>query len=184
MAGWWTNERQRQAYNYLVSAGLSTFGAAGLVSRWVNVESTAQGPYAINPSSGAFGIAQWLTPGRLNPIRGNTDFNAQLAYVVRELNSTEARAGAVLRSAKSIQEGARGASMYERAEGYNSASGTDNWTARTAAGISNVLAIAGGLQSPPFIADAYTDAPLTAQNLTTPLLLGAGALLLFLYASQ
>lgn len=183
MPGWWTQARQAQAYNYLVSAGLSIFGAAGLVSRWANVESTAQGPYAVNPSSGAFGIAQWLG-NRLPPIRGNTDFNAQLAYVVRELNSTEARAGAVLRSAQSVQEGARGASMYERAEGYNPASGIDNWTGRTLNGIGDVLASVGVLQDPPLIAGAYTDRQASTGNATTKLLIGAGALLLLLYVSR
>lgn len=138
---WWTADRKRYALNYLLSAGLSPYGAAGLVSRWANVESVANGPSAVNPYSGAFGIAQWLG-SRLPPIRGNTNFDAQLAYVVQELNGPEARAGNVLRAAGSAYEGARGASMYERAEGYNSASGVDNFTARTASGIMSILGYA------------------------------------------
>src|SRR5690242_19036012 len=84
--GWWTPDRQRYAVAVLTGGGLSLYGAAGLVSRWMNVEA-AQGPASVNPTSGAFGIAQWLTPSRLNPIRGNTDFDTQLNYVLQELQS-------------------------------------------------------------------------------------------------
>lgn len=139
--GWWTSDRKAYAFNYLLANGLSPYGAAGLVSRWANVESIANGPTAVNPYSGAFGIAQWLG-SRLPPIRGNTNFDAQLRYAVSELNSSEARAANVLRSANTAYEGARGASMYERAEGYNSASGIDNFTAKTASGIPAILALA------------------------------------------
>jgi len=123
---------------------LSNFGAAGLVSRWVNVESSVDGPYAQGGYKGrAFGIAQWLG-ARLAPIKGNTSFEAQLAYVIQELNGPEARAGSILRSANIIQAGATGASMYERASGYNSATGQDNYTARTAAGIPKVFSLVTG----------------------------------------
>ena len=143
--GWWTPDRKAYALNYLVSAGLSHYGAAGLVSRWANVEASG-GPASVNPRSGAFGIAQWLG-SRLPPIRGNTDFNAQLAYVVQELNGSESRAASVLRRAQSAYEGARGASMYERAEGYNANTGADNFTQRTANGIPSILAMGVGGQS-------------------------------------
>jgi hypothetical protein len=149
MPGWWTAARQAEAFNYLVlNGGLTSHGAAGLVSRWAYVESTAAGPTAVNPYSGAFGIAQWLG-SRKPPINGNINFHAQLAYVVKELNSTERKAGNVLRAARTSAEGARGASMYERAEGYNAATGIDNWTARTSNNIPTVLAIVGGGNQPP-----------------------------------
>lgn len=186
MPGWWTSARQAQAYSYLVNVGgLSPYGAAGLVSRWANVESTAAGPFAINPSSKAFGIAQWLG-SRLPPIKGNTDFNAQLAYVVRELGSTESKAGAVLHTARNAQEGARGASMYERAEGYNGATGIDNWTAQTSRGISGVLAAAGGGDAPPEnlaqgLPDPFADYKGEASFITPGvLLLGAAAITAYL----
>jgi hypothetical protein len=145
--GFWTANNQRYAFNYLRSAGLSPYGAAALVSRWANVESTGAGPAAINPSSGAFGIAQWLG-SRLAPIRGNINFDAQLRYAVQELNGSESRAGSVLRSAANAQQGALGASMYERAEGYNSATGADNYISRTASGVAGVLAAAGAIATP------------------------------------
>lgn len=167
--GWWTADRQSYALNYLVSrGGLSPIGAAGLVSRWANVESS-QGPASINPYSGAFGIAQWLG-ARLPPIRGNTSFEAQLAYVVRELNSTESRAGQILRNATSADVGAVGASTYERAEGYNAATGRDNFTARTASGIPAVLATSAvgntDINFPPALGDPFGD--LTGNVFDTP----------------
>lgn len=171
-------------------ASLSTLGAAGLVSRWANVEASA-GPTAVNPYSGAFGIAQWLG-SRLPPIKGNTSFDAQLAYAVRELNGSEARAGNVLRHARTVAEAARGASMYERAEGYNSATGTDNWTAQTASGIPSIAALLSNAQAvPTFIASAYQnsnnyqDSPITLPNSeqATHLLIaaGLGVVLLFFF---
>lgn len=197
--GWWTADRQRYAAQYLMSgAALSAFGAAGLVSRWVNVESSG-GPASRNPSSGAFGIGQWLG-SRLTPIKGNTSFDAQLAYAVRELNGTEQRAGDALRVAQTVDEAARGASMYERAEGYNAATGRDNWTTKTANGIPAVYAIINGSipiqqtadsgspaslpTSDPFASigqDWLDETGLTAVGLSAGALLGIGASLLLIY---
>lgn len=127
---WWTPERQKHAVETLQKqAGLSEMGAAGLVARWAGVES-AGGPASVNPSSGAFGIGQWLG-GREKGIAGNTDFDAQLTHAANELNTTEKAAAEVLRNAKTAEEAARGASMYERAEGYNKQTGIDNFTAKT-----------------------------------------------------
>jgi hypothetical protein len=137
---WWTSDKQAYAVNYLTGRGLSPWGAAALVSRWTNVES-AGGPSSVNRYSGAFGIAQWLGARKI-PIAGNTNFDAQLGYVVAELNGSESRAGALLRSAVDAYSGAVGASAYERAEGYNSSTGIDNFTSRTASGVAAVLSAA------------------------------------------
>lgn len=127
---WWTPERQKYAVDTLQKqAGLSEIGAAGLVARWAGIESPG-GPASKNPDSGAFGIAQWLGD-RQKGILGNTNFDDQLAYVVKELNTTEKAAAEVLRNAKTAGEAARGASMYERAEGYNSQTGVDYFTSKT-----------------------------------------------------
>lgn len=132
-AGWWTSDRQQHAIATLIAGGVSPLGAAALVSRWMNVESTG-GPGSINPSSGAFGIGQWLG-SRQTMIAGDTNFDHQLAYALAELHSSEGGALKTLNSATTPWDAARGASMYERASGYNSALGTDNFTSRTAAGI-------------------------------------------------
>lgn len=188
--GFWTAANQAYATAYLVNnGGLSPYGAAGLVSRWANVESIAAGPTAVNPSSGAFGIAQWLG-ARKHPINGNTSLDAQLVYVIQELNGTESRAGNVLRSASDENTAAIGASMYERAEGYNAGTGRDNFTNRTAAGVAGVLAAYGGGAA----ADSGSTGPDQSQvsadpptpnseqgSIATPLLLlAAGGALLYL----
>lgn len=134
---WWTQQRLAYAVNYLVANGLSPWGAAALVARWAYVEASG-GPASVNPSSGAFGIAQWLG-SRKPAIYGNTNFDDQLAYAVSELNGPESRAANVLRGAGDAYTGAVGASMFERAEGYNASTGVDNFTSRTASRAPSVL---------------------------------------------
>jgi hypothetical protein len=146
---WWTPDRLAYAVSYLVNNGLSPWGAAALVSRWVNVESSG-GPPSVNPKSGAFGIAQWLGPRRPS-IYGDTNFDDQLAYVVQELNSSERRAGVLLRTATDAYSGARAATAYERAEDWNAGTNTDRWTARTAVGAASVLQNWQGVASMPII---------------------------------
>src|SRR5689334_1482600 len=113
---WWTPERISQAEEHLQKhAGLSPVGAQGLVARWSNVEAQG-GPGAVNPSSKAFGIAQWLGSRKKGV---PSDFEGQLNHAVRELNSYEGKAAARLRNAQTPEEAAIGAAMFERAEGYN-----------------------------------------------------------------
>jgi hypothetical protein len=109
-------------------AGLSREGAAGLVARWSAIEASG-GPASAN-ASGHVGIGQWDSARGGEALRG-ADFDTQLGHAISELNTTEARAAAQLRSAKTAGEGALGASMFERAEGWNAAAGTDNFTAST-----------------------------------------------------
>jgi hypothetical protein len=130
VGSWWTEDRiQHAAQRLMAEAGLSPSGASGLVARWSSVEAPG-GPGSVNPTSGAFGIGQWLGD-RKTGIDGNTDFDAQIAHAVAELNGKERTAAAALRSASSSADGARGASMYERAEGYNESTGKDNFTDKT-----------------------------------------------------
>lgn len=191
---WWTTDRKRYALNYLLSAGLSPYGAAGLVSRWAYVEAP-NGPASRGGYLGrAWGIAQWLGP-RLPPINGNTSFDAQLAYVVFEINGSEARAGQLLRSAATVDQGARAATAYERAGGYNASTNVDHYTAKTAAGIPAVLAL---LQAPasaapqqaavigvnpviPFPSLVNVDDPVTETAISGSAFLLAGAVVLGLY---
>lgn len=148
---WWTKDRRSHAIERLQNeAGLSRWGAAGLVGRWAGVEA-AGGPASVNASSGAFGIGQWLGD-RKTPIAGNTDFDAQLSHAIAELNGRERSAGDVLRKAATPDEGARGASMFERAEGYSPETGTDNFTAKTPA--RRVYAEAFSQDSPELLSNA------------------------------
>jgi hypothetical protein len=121
-----------------VAGGVSPLGAAALVSRWKNVESGA-GPASVNPTSGAFGIGQWL--GTRKPgIAGDTDFDHQLAYTLKELHSSESRALNLLNAAKTPWEAARGATAYERAHNFGKLADpeTDDFTKTTWAGIAGV----------------------------------------------
>lgn len=149
---WWTPDRQGHAVDRLMKeGGLSQAGAEGLVSRWANVEAGA-GPTALNPSSGAAGIAQWLGARR----QGFTgDYDSQLSHALEELKGPESRAGKALRGAKDAREGAIGASMFERAEGYNPRTGIDNFTAKSLAGASRVHAEIAGVAGKHF-SDAAT----------------------------
>lgn len=127
---WWTPERQAHAYERLVKeAQLSDAGARGLVARWSAVEARGGPTSANNIGGGHYGIAQW-GPKR-SGVWGNPDFDDQLSYAIKELNGSERRAGDYLRRAQTDQEGATGASMYERAEGYNAGTGRDNFTGQT-----------------------------------------------------
>ncbi|MDG4906038.1 phage tail tip lysozyme [Mesorhizobium sp. WSM4898] len=133
--GWWTPERQSQAYQTLTAGGLSDAGARGLISRWMNVEA-AGGPSTVN-SIGASGVAQWLGSRKARLMafakaRGKdwNDAETQYQFVLSELNGSESRAGSMLRNAKTDAQGATGASMFERAEGYNAWSGMDSFTGK------------------------------------------------------
>jgi hypothetical protein len=138
--GWWTPEHVKHAIDVLKKGGLSQIGAEGLVSRWVNVEA-AGGPGSKNPTSGAIGIGQWLG-ARKQGVTG--DFDNQLQHALSELHGSESKAFNKLNSAKTDEEAATGASMFERAEGYSAGSGRDNYTSRTAKGMAGIRRSSGG----------------------------------------
>lgn len=141
---WWTSERQRYAIDYLMKhAGLSEYGAAGLVARWAAVEAKG-GPGSRNPRSGAEGVGQWLGSRKRPGVTDTPNLEPQLAHAAWELNNTERRAGDALRAARNPWEGARGASMYERAEGYSARTGLDAFTRATPAGSVHDHWAAGG----------------------------------------
>lgn len=137
VGGYWTAERRAYAIDRLMKeAGLSAWGAAGLVARWAGIEAKG-GPTSVNPRSGATNIGQWLGARKIG-LKGPT-LDAGLDHAIAELTPgtpQSARAGVagaamVLRNARNAEEGSRGASMFERAEGYNSATGYDNFTRAT-----------------------------------------------------
>ncbi|MGN6774998.1 phage tail tip lysozyme [Rhizobium sp.] len=142
--GWWTKERQQHAYERLTKeGGLSDQGAKALISRWMNVEASG-GPGEVN-SIGATGIAQMLGPRKRRLLQmaqeqgvSYKDYDLQLSHIIEELKGSERKAGDRLRAAKTAQEGAIGASMFERAEGYNSLTGRDNFTGRTLGGMRGI----------------------------------------------
>lgn len=138
---WWTNEHQAYIYQRLrKEAGLSDAGARGLISRWMNVEAPG-GPASYNMIGGGhWGIAQ-MGQSRLRSSGlkwGDADLAHQMDAIIWELNHTEKRAAEALRSATTFAQGAVGASMYERAEGYNASTGRDYFTDKTLQGVGRV----------------------------------------------
>jgi hypothetical protein len=137
--GWWTPERQKYAYDYLRGQGVSERGAIALVARWKYIESTKDGPTAHNDMGGGhWGIFQ-ASRDRAKSFNFSTDFDAQLAASAKELKSTEQRAGGILNNADTDEEAARGAAVYERAEGWNGQ--TDQWQGKTLANMDSVRRI-------------------------------------------
>jgi len=130
--GWWTTDHQSHAVDVLMKGGVSELGAKALVSRWMNVEASG-GPSTVN-GIGASGIGQWLG-ARKAGLPG--DFDGQLRHALGELHGSENRALGYLNSGSALGA-ATGASQFERAEGYNSRTGMDNFTARTLRGMSAV----------------------------------------------
>jgi tail lysozyme len=134
VGGWWTPERMKYAADRLVSeSGLSQVGAAGLVARWAAVEAPGGPASSNNIGGGHWGIGQW-SAARGGPAIGSASFEDQVSHAIGELKTTEARAAAQLRSAKTEGEAAVGASMFERAENYNPVTGVDDQTANTPVG--------------------------------------------------
>ena len=128
--GWWTKARQDHAVDVLTKEGVSPLGAEALISRWKNVEAPG-GPSTVN-SIGAQGIAQWLRDRQKGVVLG--DFDGQLKHAAYELHTSHRRALGLLNSGTAAGA-ATGASDFERAEGYNARTRTDNFTRRTLSGM-------------------------------------------------
>ena len=164
-AGWWTADRESHAVDRLMrEGGLTETGAKAMVARWKYVESPG-GPTAVNPTSGAEGFAQWLGSRKGGGSNGSAD--DQIGKVIRELNGAEAHAKEILNTPGREAEGA---SAFERAEGYgkgvNAGTDRDNFTARTAGGISHIhhgaAPSTAGAGTPVPSSDAVTDADVFA----------------------
>lgn len=117
-----------RVYRFLVNNGFTPEQAAGWVGNFA-VESTINiDPTALNPNdSGAesFGIAQWRAE-RYDALRdwsGSTGqdyrtLEAQLGFLLHELETTERTAGTQVRSARSAEAAARAIDQFfERSDG-------------------------------------------------------------------
>ena len=89
-------QRRQKAYNYLLAQGLEPHLAAGVVGNLMRESYKHLDPTAVNDSSGAFGIAQWLG-GRKDRLmefakerkKPATDFELQLEYLAFEINNPD-----------------------------------------------------------------------------------------------
>ena len=109
---WWTKDRILDTVRALMKGGLTREGAIAMVATASTIEAGG-GPDAINPTSGAFGLWQWLGP-RKTPIAYNTDPSAQIAYAIKELKTTEQKSGAVLTTTHDINAAAQAVADFER----------------------------------------------------------------------
>ena len=78
-------------------------------------------PNAENPTSRAYGIAQWLGE-RKTKLLSKTDYSkleTQLAFVIEEFNSSESAAGNRLKKATTLEEAIAAMASYERYKGVS-----------------------------------------------------------------
>lgn len=107
------NGNAQRAMDYFMNKGLSQHQAAGLVGNLMR--ESGMSPTAVNSSSGAYGLAQWLGPRKkalFNKYGNNPTLNQQLDFVWNELNSTHKKGLKALKSSKSAEEAARNAMGY------------------------------------------------------------------------
>lgn len=112
---------QEEIYTKLSSAGFAPHQAAGIIGNFE--QESSLNPGAVNPKSGAYGLAQWLGPRKdaLHKYASSMgsspdDLDTQIGFLVNELNTTEREASKALAQTKTPQEAAAVFSRkYERA---------------------------------------------------------------------
>lgn len=96
---------KKKAMEFFQSKGLSPYHAAGIVGNLLGESKLNH--QAINPTSKAFGIAQWLGDRKKKLFKKygeNPTFDQQLEFVWEELNSSEKSAFNKLLQTKSVEE--------------------------------------------------------------------------------
>lgn len=114
-AGPLDKKRESEALDYFQKTlGLTNAQAAGVVST-LEQESSLD-PTSRN-ASGHFGIAQW-DKNRQVGLSGSTDFQTQLAYVAKELQTTEAESLKRIKAASTPEESSVAMRGFERGGDY------------------------------------------------------------------
>ncbi len=102
-----------RALNYFVGKGLSKEQAAGIVGNLMTESS--MNTKALNPYSGAYGIAQWLGSRKtalFNKYGNNPTLDQQLDFIWHELNSSHSRGLRMLRQSNNPSDAAANAFGY------------------------------------------------------------------------
>jgi Phage tail lysozyme len=107
------SQRVDTALAFFQKRGLSTDQAAAVVAR-LDAESGLD-PNAVNPKSGALGIAQWLGPRRPAAAITRGDFGKQLHLVWSEFMNEENAAYRQLKKAHGVHGASRAMESFERA---------------------------------------------------------------------
>ena len=105
-----TTGNPKKAMEFFVGKGLSRHHAAGIVSNLMMESGTKLSPNAKNPTSGAYGIAQWLGSRKsklFSKYGKNPTFDQQLEFIWEELNTDEKSAFNKLLSTSSIEDATR-----------------------------------------------------------------------------
>jgi len=103
------NGHLEQAYNFFTAThGLTPFVASAIIGTMMEESGKGLNTQALNPSSGAFGIAQWLG-GRLDRLHASAganvnDFSVQLNFVWTELSGGYASTLSTLKSQTDINK--------------------------------------------------------------------------------
>lgn len=95
---------KKKAMDFFINKGLPVHQAAGIVGNLMGESSLNH--TAVNKSSGAYGIAQWLGSRKtalFNKYGKNPTFDQQLDFLWDELQTTEKRAFNSLKSAKTLE---------------------------------------------------------------------------------
>jgi hypothetical protein len=123
-----TGAASRKIYDKFAAAGFTPEQAAGAAGAFVG-ESRLD-PNAVNPGDGrdgsdSIGIGQWNSDRAkalkaFAAARGKpwNDLDTQIDFAIQEMQTNEAKAGGLLKSAKTVDEAAAAMLHYERPKGY------------------------------------------------------------------
>ena len=95
-----SHENEPLAWQFFISQGFTREQTAGIMGNLRQEHN-----YKTDDVPGGLGIAQWLSSrrDRLMAEPSYLSLSTQLNFIVRELNTTEARAGAALKQAASVE---------------------------------------------------------------------------------
>ncbi|MGE0290279.1 MAG: phage tail tip lysozyme [Bradyrhizobium sp.] len=121
-----------QIWNFFAGKGLAPHQISGILGN-LSAESSFN-PMAVNPTSGAFGLAQWLDrkPALFNMFGRNPTTDQQLQFMWHELTGTEGRAFKQLLGSTDVRGATAAFAGFERAEGFSWANpeGIAGWSER------------------------------------------------------
>jgi hypothetical protein len=150
--------------DFFMRKGLSREQATGVVARLAEESGGGKqlDPNAVNPSSGAYGIGQWLGNRKPGALATGGDLNKQLELVWSEFQTTEAAAFQKIQAARTAGDAAMAMEAFERA-------GNPSFTQRAASTANRLFGIGSAnaeIARSPFQPEAragFSDAQLRGQ---------------------
>jgi Phage tail lysozyme/Phage-related minor tail protein len=150
--------------DFFTRKGLTREQATGVVARLAEESGGGKqlDPNAVNPSSGAYGIGQWLGNRKPGALATGGDLNKQLELVWSEFQTTEAAAFRKIQAARTAGDAATAMEAFERA-------GNPSFTQRAASTANRLFGIGNAnaeIARSPFQPEAragFSDAQLRGQ---------------------